>query len=365
MKYDYIVIGGGIIGMTTAREIANRGASVAILDRQSFGNEASRVAGGILSPMRPWIENKDSIALSEKSKKLYTNFIHELKNETGIDSQLIRSGLIITNKAHSQETIIWAKKNKIELIEKINIHYPKLNIPNHSILLPEIFQVRPTLLLNALYKSLQNLQVKLLENSIISHIQIDKNEFKYITLSNHKKIYSNNLIITAGAWSKLVLKSINNEVNIKPIRGQIINLRSNKSIIDKIILDGAYYLIPRHDNNILIGSTMEDVGFINKTTDLAKDQLLQWGYSIIPQLIETKLVSHSAGLRPAASDGKPLIGLVTNFKNIYINSGHFRKGILQAPASAKLLADHLFGEPSFMDIHNFSLEYRNNTKKIA
>ena len=113
MKYDYIVIGGGIIGMTTAREIANRGASVAILDRQSFGNEASRVAGGILSPMRPWIENKDSIALSEKSKTLYTNFIHELKNETGIDSQLIRSGLIITNKAHSQETKIWAKKIKL------------------------------------------------------------------------------------------------------------------------------------------------------------------------------------------------------------------------------------------------------------
>ena len=104
MKYDYIVIVGGIIGMTTAREIANRGASVAILDRQSFGNEASRVAGGILSPMRPWIENKDSIALSEKSKKLYTNFIHELKNETGIDSQLIRSGSVSYTHLRAHET---------------------------------------------------------------------------------------------------------------------------------------------------------------------------------------------------------------------------------------------------------------------
>ena len=68
MKYDYIVIGGGVIGMTTAREIAIRGASVAVLDRQLFGNEASRVAGGILSPMRPWIENRDSIVLSEQAK---------------------------------------------------------------------------------------------------------------------------------------------------------------------------------------------------------------------------------------------------------------------------------------------------------
>ena len=75
MKYDYIVIGGGIIGMTTAREIATRGASVAILDRQKFGNEASRVAGGILSSMQPWNENSDSTFLSEKAKILYPNFI--------------------------------------------------------------------------------------------------------------------------------------------------------------------------------------------------------------------------------------------------------------------------------------------------
>ena len=65
MKYDYIVIGGGVIGMTTSREIAARGASIAIIDRQNFGNGASKVAGGILSSMRPWDENIDSHKLSE------------------------------------------------------------------------------------------------------------------------------------------------------------------------------------------------------------------------------------------------------------------------------------------------------------
>ena len=80
--YDYIVIGGGVIGMTTAREIAIRGASVAILDHQLFGNEASRVAGGILSPMRPWNENRDSTVLSEQAKILYPDFVLSLKNET-------------------------------------------------------------------------------------------------------------------------------------------------------------------------------------------------------------------------------------------------------------------------------------------
>ena len=116
MKYDYIVIGGGVIGMTTAREIAIRGASVAVLDRQLFGNEASRAAGGILSPMRPWIENRDSIVLSEQAKKLYPDFISDLNNETGVDAELINSGLIIIDKDHSQETKNWAYKNKIHVI---------------------------------------------------------------------------------------------------------------------------------------------------------------------------------------------------------------------------------------------------------
>ena len=113
MKYDYIVIGGGIIGMTTAREVSARGAHVAILDRQNFGSGASKVAGGILSPMRPWIENSESMILSEEAKKLYPNFVAALEKETGISVELIKSGLIITNKKHAEETRSWADKNEI------------------------------------------------------------------------------------------------------------------------------------------------------------------------------------------------------------------------------------------------------------
>jgi len=365
MKYDYIVIGGGIIGMTTAREIAIRGASVAVLDRQLFGNEASRAAGGILSPMRPWIENRDSIVLSEQAKKIYPDFISELNNETGVDAELINSGLIIIDKDHSQETRNWAYKNKIHVIEKINVNQIKINIPEHSILLPEVFQVRPPLLLEALYKSLKKLSVKLFENSQISHIGLNDNKFEYINLSNDEKLFADNLIFTTGAWSRLLLNNINKDIDIKPIRGQMICIRSNNPVIDKIILDGAYYLIPRLDGNMLIGSTMEDAGFDKTITEITKNRLLDWGYSIIPELVDAEFIAHWAGLRPATTDGKPIIGAVSNFKNIYVNTGHFRKGILQAPSSAKLLTDYLFNTPSFMDINSFSLQRSNDTKKLA
>ena len=234
MIYDYIVIGGGVIGMTTAREIAIRGASVAVLDRQLFGNEASRVAGGILSPMRPWIENRDSIVLSEQAKTLYPDFISGLNNETGVDAELINSGLIIIDKDHSQETKNWAYKNKIHVIEKINVNQIKINIPEHSILLPEVFQVRPPLLLEALYKSLKKLSVNLFENSEISHIGLNDNKFEYINLSNDEKLFADNLILTTGAWSRLLLNNMNKDIDVKPIRGQMICIRSNNPVIDKI-----------------------------------------------------------------------------------------------------------------------------------
>jgi glycine oxidase len=92
---------------------------------------------------------------------------------------------------------------------------------------------------------------------------------------------------------------------------------------------------------------------------------LDWVYSIAPQLVDEKFIGHWAGLRPAIDDGKPVIGIIPNFKNIYINTGHFRKGILQAPASAKLLADHLFKKASFMDIAKFTLENRKNITEPA
>ena len=100
---------------------------------------------------------------------------------------------------------------------------------------------------------------------------------------------------------------------------------------------------------------MEDVGFMNKTTQIAKDELLNWMYSIIADKKKIDVLDHWSGLRPAVDIGKPVIGNIPDFENIFINTGHFRKGILQAPASAQLLADYLFKNTSFMDIDRFSL----------
>lgn len=355
MSFDYIVIGGGIIGMMTARELAMQGAKVAIFDRKTLGMETSWAAGGILSSMRPWAESSSSVILSEQGKALYPRYVALLKQKTGIDSEYIQSGLIIIDGDHAEKTKAWASNSSVKLIEGTQNSSPDFNLPKHSVLLPDIAQLRPPKLLKSLRESIKQLSVSIYENTEITDLGIKNNQFQFVEFTGGK-LTANAVIITAGAWSQSVLSKITNDINIKPIRGQMVCVKSDNNALDKIILDGAHYLIPRRDGHILTGSTMEDVGFINETTKSARLTLLDWAYSVYPALSKAKPVSHWSGLRPQTVEGRPIIGQMSGFNNIYLNTGHFRKGILQAPASARLLVDTLSGKKSFMDIENFSME---------
>lgn len=354
-KFDFIVVGGGIVGMTSARELAMQGSSVAIFDRKELGMETSWAAGGILSSMRPWAEHSASAQLSEQGKILYPDYVESLKQESGVDSEYIRSGLIIVAEDHAYRTKAWASSGNIKLVDNIQSSSSGLNLPEHSVLLPDIAQVRPPKLLKALRKSLEGLSVSIYENTEITNLEVKNNQFQSVEFDGGK-VHAGAVIITAGAWSNSILGNINIEIDAKPIRGQIVCIKLDNNVLDKIILDDAHYLIPRNDGHILIGSNMEDVGFVNETTKVALQELLKWAYSIYPALSKAKPVRHWSGLRPSTATGKPIIGQIPGFKNIYINTGHFRKGIIQAPASARLLVDSLSGKTSFMDIENFNIE---------
>ena len=314
--------------------------------------------------MRPLLESEGSVLLSEYSKKLYPKYVEELKQESGIDAEYIKSGLMIINKEHAEKTKKWALDKDINLQENVEHHSSDINLPDHSVLLPDIAQVHPPKLLKALKKSLEKLSVSIYENTEIIDIEIKNNQFQSV-IYNEGKLDADSVIITAGAWTKSILANIDVDIDIKPIKGQMLCLKPDKEITNRIILDGAHYFIPRKDGHLLIGSTMEDVGFINETTKEGRQELLDWAYFMFPSLRDAKPVSHWSGLRPSTSIGKPLIGQVHDLKNIYMNTGHFRKGILQAPASARLLVDSILEKPSSMDISEFTVKEEKAKLEIA
>lgn len=337
-KNDCIVVGGGIIGMATARELALRGLKVSLFDKGKLGMESSWAAGGILSPMRPWSENPDSFKLSHQGKAAYAGFISELKQQTGIDPEYYCSGLLMINQDDVEKTLQWAKNHEILFDEEYKNYPANMRIPAKSIFLPEIAQVRVPRLLKALHASLLDLQVNIFENAELADLDNTQGILQSVTTSG-KKHYADNFIITAGAWTEKLIKKNDAQIEIEPVLGQMLCLKFPQQRFDMMVLDGGHYFIPRHDGHILIGSTMEHVGFDKETSETAKNQLMAWARELWPDINNAKFVKHWSGLRPATKNGKPYIGQLDNYDNVYINAGHFRKGILQAPVCARIIAE--------------------------
>lgn len=334
---DCIVIGGGIIGMSTARELALRGLAVSIFDHGRLGLETSSVAGGILSSMRPWAEHPYSSELSVASQACYAAFAMQLQQQTGIDPEYNRCGLLLINREDVNFSKQWLRDKKIPFtVDYQNLPHG-LQVPN-NILLPHIAQIRVPKLLKALHASLLQLGVTIFENTLISNLEMQNGACVSVQ-SGTQKYYADSFVVTAGAWSQQLLNADHKAIKIEPVLGQMLCVKLPTQRLQMIVLDGECYMIPRNDGHVLIGSTLEHVGFEKKITQQAKHDLMQWAIAVWTDITQAKFVKHWSGLRPYTKHGYPYLGKLNDCCNLYINAGHYRKGILQAPICAQKIAE--------------------------
>ena len=154
-------------------------------------------------------------------------------------------------------------------------------------------------------------------------------------------IQAEQVIIAAGAWSGELLAMLDKALPVEPVHGQMMLFKAKLGLVNRVILKGGRYVIPRNDGRVLVGSTMERIGFTKQTTQEAAESLHATALDIIPALADYEVEHHWSGLRPGSPEGIPFIGQVTGFDNLYINAGQFRNGLVLAPASTRLLADIL------------------------
>jgi glycine oxidase len=151
------------------------------------------------------------------------------------------------------------------------------------------------------------------------------------------------LVLATGAWAGLGLSGLAGVPQARPVRGQMLLFKLEPGTLDTILYRRGLYLIPRRDGHILVGSTLEDVGFDKSTTEETRRSLQADAASLLPQLAEMQPLQHWAGLRPGSPDNIPVIDRHPDFDNVYVNTGHFRYGVTMAPASSVLLADLIEG----------------------
>ncbi|MDP8243093.1 MAG: glycine oxidase ThiO [Candidatus Hinthialibacter antarcticus] len=351
--YDFLVVGGGVIGLMTTRELLSQGQSVAVIDRSAVGQESSWAGGGILFPVDPGQLPPAGMQLVTWSRNSYQALADELLDETGIDSEWIQSGCIVKNLGQGDAIIKWTQSHGLTA-EHINNDQRHTFAPalrenfGASVWLPEIAQIRNPRLLQALKISVLQRGGDIFEHTPLQQIQIN-NGRAVSAICNQHQFPANNFILAAGAWTSSLLEPFGPAPVIEPVRGQMICIKTPANRLTPIVMEGDYYLIPRKDGRILVGSTVERVGFDKQTTQEAFEALKQAAIQMAPELKDAEVEAHWAGLRPGSPDGIPTIAAHPEIENVYINAGHYRNGLVMAPASARLMTQMALNQTPIFD----------------
>ncbi len=350
---DVLLVGGGVIGLSTALRLADNGVVVTVLDRQQVGCEASWAGAGMLPPGHDTTPPTDDSPESRErylrclSNTIWPELSARLLEQTGIDNGFRKCGAIevvdspdafeCRRDEWKTEGIQSERLQDRSAIEKL---VPGLHEQfTDAVWLPDFCQARNPRHLKALRAACQLSGVEILEN--VADLSLKENGSAITASTSSREFHAGRICITAGSWTRQILQPLQVDLQIQPIRGQIVQLDSTPLPFRCVIEQGSRYLVPRPDGLILVGSTQEDVGFQKHTTSQGVGELLEFAQSLVPALAHADVIRQWAGLRPGSPDGLPFIGRIDAFDNLYVGAGHFRSGLQMSPGSAQLLAENL------------------------
>lgn len=354
MRSDVLIMGGGVIGLSIARELRLRGAgSITLLDKGVCGEESSWAAAGMLGPQAEADEGGAFFDLCCESRANYPEFAENLLSETGIDIELDRSGTLYVAFTEEDEHNLearyaWQKKAGLA-VERLTAEQTRRAEPfispdvRMSLLFPDDWQVDNRKLLASLKHFADSNDIVIYENTAVEALPIVN---KRVTgaATKTRTFLANRTVLATGAWSSLI--KIGDDAPpfaITPVRGQIICMRTAKRLFERVVYSRRGYLVPRSDGRILAGSTSEMAGFTKAVTDEAATVLRNMAFEIAPSIYNLPVADHWSGLRPSVSDGLPVIGAIDGTEGLFIATAHYRNGILLAPLTASLTADVLTG----------------------
>jgi glycine oxidase len=337
---DVFIIGGGIIGLTTAYALAKRGVTVAVADRGELGREASWAGAGIIPPQSKTLPTNPFDRLRAYSVSLFPTLSEELKAHTGIDNECHHCGGIECLSAEDADAVaLWQSEG----VPFQQLDVPWLNVPTGTTAYSLPYgQVRNPRHLAALIEACRHAGVRLLPNQVIEPTALPP---------------AGKYLIAAGAWANEFLKPFGMPPLVHPVRGQIVLFQSSRTILDRIVLVRHRYLVPRLDGRILVGSTEEpEMGFQKGNTPEGVDELIHFAVQLIPALKSATVEKTWSGLRPGSRDGFPYLGPVPGTSNVFAAIGHYRSGVQLSPGTGEVMAAMLLGEPPPIPAEAFRLD---------
>jgi len=349
-----VMVGAGVVGLLSAYSLAVSGVSVTVLDRQQTGAESSWAGGGIVSPLYPWRYSPAVTALAHWSQDFYPRLGEQLLAQTQIDPEVTVTGLYWLDLEDEAEALAWAHRQGRPL-QSVDMTAVQRAVPalakgfGRAVQMADVANVRNPRLVKALRAALLQMpNITLHEHCAVKGFIREGRRIKGVRTAQGD-MHGDHVVLAAGAWSGELMKTFGIELPVVPVKGQMILYKCAEDFLPAMVLAKGRYAIPRRDGHILIGSTLEHAGFDKTPTDEALASLQASAVELLPALADAEVVGHWAGLRPGSPEGIPFIGPVPGHEGLWLNCGHYRNGLVLAPASCQLLADLLLGRKPIVD----------------
>ena len=355
---DVIVIGGGIIGCAIAYELAKRGVKPLVIESAAkVGTEASWAGAGILTSHAS--TDAPYPTLCRASLALYPALAEELRAETHIDIEFIRSGTLsvffdLTEGAGliglADRRVERGFSTEVLTAEQALEMEPALSKSiAGAVMFPEDAHVRNPKMVTALATAAAKLGTEFrVGNPVTDFVRAGATDREQVVgaVVNGETLYADTFVIAAGCWSGALTEKLGDPIRVEPAKGQIVLVEAVPPLFQRTIDGLGIYIVPRTDGKILLGATVEFVGYDKTATVDGAKQMIDAGIAIAPQLAESTFVQTWVGLRPYVKKG-PLLGYLPGHDNVVLAAGHFKNGILLAPITGQLIGELITtGQPS-------------------
>jgi glycine oxidase len=351
--WDAVVVGGGVIGLSIARSLALRGMRrITLIERAGLGSEASHAAAGMLAPQAEANRADAFFELACASRASYTAFSDALREETGIDIELEKTGtlyLAFTERDEEEikERYDWQQRARlaVELLTGDETRYfegcvsPRVRA---ALRFPQDVQVENRRLVAALAASIEKLQVRLLTGTEVQNLLVERGRIRGVETSRGK-IEAPVVVVACGAWTSFLAVDgkAAQSFSIEPVRGQMLCFEANPQLARHVIYSPRGYIVPRRERRLLAGTTTERAGFDKRVTAGGVHYITTSALEIAPAIESLPLVDSWAGLRPRSPDDWPVMGACVEVNGLFYATGHYRNGILLAPLTGELLAEQI------------------------
>jgi glycine oxidase len=357
--FDAVVVGAGVIGLAIAFELRRRGGDVAVVEASpSAGTGATRVAAGMLAPVGELDFGEPALLeINLRSAALYPEFVTAVEELTGHDTGYRRLGGLHVALDRDEAAEL---KRVLELQISLGLDskwlgpaasrelepglHPGLN---GSVLAGGDGVVDPRALSTALVEALNRLDVPVLLSTEVTSLVTDtsggqgEQRVGGVGLSDGWRLSATTVIAAGGAESgRSEWLPAADRPPVRPVKGQVAELRGDPAepVCTRILASERVYLVPRTDGRLIIGATVEEMGYDTSVTAGGIHELLREAYRLLPDIAEMEFTGATAGLRPGTPDNLPVVGTAST-PGLILATGHYRNGILLAPVTAAAVAD--------------------------